>query len=88
MEKSRAAFLDEMRREEGHHALVQIPGSYFLAARELLDNLLIEFTVLIAFCHCYKPLSFKGWFMPLGKYVLVPAALLALVAGALLGGIG
>ena len=29
-----------------------------------------------------------SWFMPLGKYVLVPAALLALVAGALLGGIG
>ena len=33
-----------------------------------------------------KPIS--SWFMPLGKYVLVPAALLALVAGALLGGIG
>lgn len=33
-----------------------------------------------------KPIG--SWFMPLGKYVLVPAALLALVAGALLGGIG
>ena len=32
-----------------------------------------------------KPIG--SWFMPLGKYVLVPAALLALVAGALLGGI-
>ena len=30
-----------------------------------------------------KPIG--SWFMPLGKYVLVPAALLALVAGALLG---
>lgn len=28
------------------------------------------------------------WFIPFGKYVLVPLALLALVAGALLGGIG
>ncbi len=28
------------------------------------------------------------WFIPVGKYVLVPLALLALVAGALLGGIG
>lgn len=28
------------------------------------------------------------WFMPLGKYVLVPLALVALVAGAILGGIG
>ena len=33
-----------------------------------------------------KPIG--SWVMPLGKYVLVPAALLALVAGALLGGIG
>ena len=33
-----------------------------------------------------KPIG--GWFMPLGKYILVPAALLALVAGAMLGGIG
>ena len=29
-----------------------------------------------------------AWFVPLGKYVLVPAAFVALVAGALLGGIG
>lgn len=29
-----------------------------------------------------------GWFLPLGKFVLVPAAFVALVAGALLGGIG
>ena len=28
------------------------------------------------------------WFMPLGKYVLVPLAFIALVAGAMLGGIG
>ena len=28
------------------------------------------------------------WFLPLGKYVLVPLALAALIAGALLGGIG
>lgn len=28
------------------------------------------------------------WFVPVGKYVLVPLAFLALVAGALLGGIG
>ena len=28
------------------------------------------------------------WFVPLGKYVLVPAAFVALVAGALMGGIG
>ena len=28
------------------------------------------------------------WFVPIGKYVLVPLAFLALVAGALLGGIG
>ena len=29
-----------------------------------------------------------NWFIPLGKYVLVPAAFVALVAGALMGGIG
>lgn len=29
-----------------------------------------------------------SWFLPLGKYVLVPLALVALIAGALLGGIG
>ena len=29
-----------------------------------------------------------SWFVPLGKYVLVPAAFIALVAGALMGGIG
>ena len=29
-----------------------------------------------------------SWFVPLGKYVLVPAAFVALVAGALMGGIG
>ena len=28
------------------------------------------------------------WFVPLGKYVLVPLSLVALIAGALLGGIG
>ena len=28
------------------------------------------------------------WFIPVGKYVLIPLALLALIAGALLGGIG
>ena len=28
------------------------------------------------------------WFVPLGKYVLVPAAFVALAAGALMGGIG
>ena len=28
------------------------------------------------------------WFLPLGKYVLVPLALVALIAGAVLGGIG
>lgn len=28
------------------------------------------------------------WFLPLGKYVLVPLALIALIAGAVLGGIG
>lgn len=28
------------------------------------------------------------WFIPIGKYVLVPLALLALIAGAMLGGIG
>ena len=28
------------------------------------------------------------WFVPLGKYVLVPLAFIALVAGAVLGGIG
>lgn len=33
-----------------------------------------------------KPIG--RWFMPLGKFVLVPAALLALIAGAALGGIG
>lgn len=33
-----------------------------------------------------KPIG--SWFMPLGKYVLVPLAFIALVAGALLGGIG
>ena len=33
-----------------------------------------------------KPIG--SWFIPLGKYVLVPAAFIALVAGALLGGIG
>lgn len=33
-----------------------------------------------------KPIG--KWFMPLGKFVLVPLALVALVAGALLGGIG
>lgn len=33
-----------------------------------------------------KPIG--TWFMPLGKFVLVPAALLALIAGAALGGIG
>ena len=33
-----------------------------------------------------KPIG--NWFIPLGKYVLVPAAFIALVAGALLGGIG
>ncbi len=33
-----------------------------------------------------KPIG--SWFMPLGKFVLVPAAFIALVAGALLGGIG
>lgn len=33
-----------------------------------------------------KPIG--GWFIPLGKFVLVPAAFIALVAGALLGGIG
>ena len=29
-----------------------------------------------------------SWFVPIGKYVLVPAAFIALVAGALMGGIG
>ena len=29
-----------------------------------------------------------GWLYPLGKYVLVALALLALIAGAMLGGIG
>ena len=29
-----------------------------------------------------------SWFVPLGKYVFVPAAFIALVAGALMGGIG
>ena len=29
-----------------------------------------------------------AWFLVLGKYVLVPLAFVALVAGALLGGIG
>ena len=29
-----------------------------------------------------------GWFIPLGKYIYVPLCLIALVAGALLGGIG
>ena len=33
-----------------------------------------------------KPIG--GWFIPLGKYVLVPLSLVALIAGALLGGIG
>lgn len=33
-----------------------------------------------------KPIG--KWFMPLGKYVLVPLAFIALVAGAILGGIG
>lgn len=33
-----------------------------------------------------KPIG--AWFVPLGKYVLVPLALIALIAGALLGGIG
>ncbi|WP_448903472.1 sodium-dependent transporter [Eubacterium sp.] len=33
-----------------------------------------------------KPIG--KWFMPLGKYVLVPLAFIALVAGAMLGGIG
>lgn len=33
-----------------------------------------------------KPIG--KWFMPLGKYVLVPLAFVALVAGAILGGIG
>ena len=33
-----------------------------------------------------KPIG--GWFIPLGRFVLVPAAFIALVAGALLGGIG
>lgn len=33
-----------------------------------------------------KPIG--KWFVPLGKYVLVPLALVALIAGALLGGIG
>ena len=33
-----------------------------------------------------KPIG--GWFIPLGKFVLVPAAFIALLAGALLGGIG
>ena len=28
------------------------------------------------------------WFLPLGRFVLVPAAAIALIAGALLGGIG
>ena len=35
---------------------------------------------------CKKPIG--KWFMPLGKYVLVPLAFIALVAGAMLGGIG
>ena len=29
-----------------------------------------------------------AWFIPLGKYILVPLAFVALVAGAVLGGIG
>ncbi|MGN0733825.1 MAG: sodium-dependent transporter [Emergencia sp.] len=33
-----------------------------------------------------KPIG--GWFIPLGKYVLVPLSLVALIAGAILGGIG
>lgn len=33
-----------------------------------------------------KPIG--KWFIPLGKYVLVPLSLVALIAGALLGGIG
>lgn len=33
-----------------------------------------------------KPIG--GWFMALGKYVYVPLALIALIAGAILGGIG
>lgn len=33
-----------------------------------------------------KPIG--KWFVPLGKYVLVPLSLVALIAGALLGGIG
>ena len=29
-----------------------------------------------------------GWFMPFGRYVYVPLCVIALVAGAILGGIG
>lgn len=35
-----------------------------------------------------KKKAIGSWFIPLGKYVLVPLAFIALVAGALLGGIG
>lgn len=33
-----------------------------------------------------KPIG--SWFIPVGKYVLVPLAFIALIAGAILGGIG
>ena len=45
-------------------------------------------------CQGKKALLIEGarrigkWFVPLGKYVLVPLSLVALIAGALLGGIG
>jgi NSS family neurotransmitter:Na+ symporter len=35
---------------------------------------------------CKKPVG--KWFIPLGKYVYIPLSLLALIAGAILGGIG
>ena len=48
-----------MRQESGGR-FIEVPGLDLLAARELLNGLLVQLAVLIALSHGHKPLTFQG----------------------------
>ena len=47
-------------RQEGCSSLIEVPSLDFLATRELLDCFLVQLAILVALCHCDKPLTFQG----------------------------
>ena len=77
----------EQAREEdslpsASYTLRKILGGDFLTADVMRKQTALEAVSLGA----KSPVG--GWFMPFGRYVYVPLCVIALVAGAILGGIG